>query len=385
MAVRAGVGWSLAKDAQAAADEAVKMAMDGLKGESPGLALLFATVDMDLPVLVRQVARRLGNVPIFGSSSFTGILTPTGFQAGPNGVVGLMLLSGVRAGVSRCFLGENPARAGALAASLAVREAAQGGPPTLFLVTSPPGSEEAVVASISRKYPGVPIVGGSPADNTIEGKWQVFANGRVMPQSAVVAALYVPGRVGRAFGSGYRPTRIRARAGAEGRLLKTLDGRPALDVYAEWTGKRREDLIGDWKLLGECLLAPLATPVQDTYLIKHLAVGNEDGTIGAFAEFAEGEEVVLMEATADEIISAAGEVVRQAAQGMKEIRAVFLVHCAGRRVALGDRIGEVVGAVKSVIGDAPFLGFCSFGEQGMLVPGVNLHGNLMLSALVLGE
>jgi len=76
MAVRAGVGWSLAKDAQAAADEAVKMAMDGLKGESPGLALLFATVDMDLPVLVRQVARRLGNVPIFGSSSFTGILTP---------------------------------------------------------------------------------------------------------------------------------------------------------------------------------------------------------------------------------------------------------------------------------------------------------------------
>jgi len=92
-----------------------------------------------------------------------------------------------------------------------------------------------------------------------------------------------------------------------------------------------------------------------------------------------------MEATADEIISAAGEVVRQAAQGMKEIRAVFLVHCAGRRVALGDRIGEVVGAVKSVIGDAPFLGFCSFGEQGMLVPGVNLHGNLMLSALVLGE
>ena len=67
MAVRAGVGWSLAKDAQAAADEAVKMAMDGLKGESPGLALLFATVDMDLPVLMRQMARRLGNVPIFGS------------------------------------------------------------------------------------------------------------------------------------------------------------------------------------------------------------------------------------------------------------------------------------------------------------------------------
>ncbi len=384
MAVRAGVGWSLAKDAQAAADDIVQMAMDGLGGEPPGLALLFATVDMDLPVLARRVARRLGKVPIFGSSSFTGVLTPAGFQSGPNGVAGLMLVSGVRAGVSRCFLGKDPARAGALAAGLAIREAGQGGTPTLFLVTSPPGSEEGVVAGISRKYPAVPIVGGSPADNTIEGKWQVFADGQVFPQSAVVAALFVPGPVGYAFGSGYRPTRIRARAGAEGRLLKTLDGNPALDAYADWTGKDRAALIGDWKLLGECLLAPLATPVQDAYLIKHLAVGNEDGTIGAFAEFADGEDVVLMEATTDELISAAGEVVRQAAQGIRDVRAVFLVHCAGRRVALGDRIGEVVGAVRSVIGDAPFLGFCSFGEQGMLVPGVNQHGNLMLSALVLG-
>ncbi|MCS7178008.1 MAG: FIST N-terminal domain-containing protein [Anaerolineae bacterium] len=385
MAVQAGVGWSLSKDARTAAGEAVAMAMEGLKGASPGLALLFATVDMDLPVLVGQVARWLGKTPLFGASSFTGVLTSAGFQSGPEGAVGLMLLSGVRAGVSCCALGQNPARAGALAAGLARRKAAQSGLPDLFLVTTPPGSEEAVVAGISRKNPGVPIVGGSPADNTIEGKWQVFANGRVLGPSAAVAALYAEGKIGRAFGSGYRPTALRARAGAEGRTLKTLDGRPALDVYAEWTGKRREDLIGDWKLLGECLLAPLATPVGDAYLIKHLAVGNEDGTIGAFAEFTDGEEVVLMEATLEEVISAAGEMVRQAAQGMRDLRAVFLVHCAGRRVALGERIGEVVGAVKSAAGDAPFLGFCSFGEQGMLVPGVNLHGNLMLSALVVGE
>jgi len=44
-----------------------------------------------------------------------------------------------------------------------------------------------------------------------------------------------------------------------------------------------------------------------------------------------------------------------------------------------------VEAVRKAVGDVPFLGFCSFGEQGTLVPGVNLHGNLMLSALVLGE
>lgn len=384
MAVRAGVGWSLAKDASSAATEMVEMALDGLKGESPGLALLFATVDMDLPVLVRQVARRLKGVPLFGGSSFTGILTPAGFQSGPDGAAGLMLLSGVQAGVARCMIGRNPRRAGAIAAGLARLQAGQGQEPDLFLMLTPPGSEEGVIAGITGHHPGVPIVGGSPADNTIEGHWKSFANGRVLDDSAVVAALHAP-KVGYAFGSGYRPTPKRARAGAEGRTLKTLDGRPALDVYAEWTGKRREDLIGDLKLLGESLLAPLATPVGETYLIKHLATGNEDGSIGAFAEFAEGEEVVLMEATMDELIASAGEVVRRAAQGIKEIRAAFLVHCAGRRVALGDRIGEVVGAVKGAIGDVPFLGFCSFGEQGVLIPGTSLHGNLMLSVLVIGE
>lgn len=281
-------------------------------------------------------------------------------------------------------MGKNARRAGALAAGLARRKANQGKPPDIFLMLTPPGSEEGVVAGISGRNPGVPLVGGSPADNTIEGKWRAFANGRVLENTAVVAALYAPGRVGYAFGSGYRPTEKRAR-GAEGRTLKTLNGRPALDVYVEWTGKRREDLLGDWKLLGESLLAPPATPVQGAYLIKHLAVGNEDGTIGAFAEFAEGEEVVLMEATPDEVIAAAGDVVRQAAQGMGRVYAVFLVHCAGRRLVAGDRIGEVVSAVRSAVGDVPFLGFCSFGEQGTLVPGVNLHGNLMLSALVLGE
>ncbi len=384
MTVRAGVGWSLAKDARTAAAEVVETASAGLQGESPRLALLFATVDMDLPVLVPQVARLLRGVPIFGGTSFTGILTPAGFQSGPNGVAGLMLLSGVQAGVARCQIGENPRRAGAIASGLARRQAGQSREPDLFLMLTPPGSEEGVIAGIAARHPGVPVVGGSPGDNTIEGYWKAFANGRVLENSAVVAALYAP-KAGYAFGSGYRPTTRRARAGAEGRTLKTLDGRPALDVYAEWTGKRREDLIGGLKLLGESLLAPLATPLGETYLIKHLATGNEDGTIAAFAEFADGEEVVLMEAAVDELIASAGDVVRRAAQGMKTVHAAFLVHCAGRRVALGDRIGEVVGAVKSAIGDAPFLSFCSFGEQGMLLPGTNLHGNLMLSALVIGE
>jgi len=38
-----------------------------------------------------------------------------------------------------------------------------------------------------------------------------------------------------------------------------------------------------------------------------------------------------------------------------------------------------------LIGEAPFIGLFSFGEQGYLPNKVNRHCNLMLSALALGE
>ncbi|RME38121.1 MAG: hypothetical protein D6793_03245, partial [Thermoflexia bacterium] len=196
MTVRAGVGWSLAKDAREAAAEAVEMAQAGLQGQFPSLALLFATVDTDLPTLVREISRRIRKTPIFGGTSFAGVFTPAGFQSGPDGAMALMLLSDVRAGVSFCPLGKSARRAGALAAGLARRKVGPGKPPDVFLMLTPPGSEEAVVAGISGRNPGIPVVGGSPADNTIEGKWKAFANGRVLENTAVVAALAAPGRVG---------------------------------------------------------------------------------------------------------------------------------------------------------------------------------------------
>ena len=41
--------------------------------------------------------------------------------------------------------------------------------------------------------------------------------------------------------------------------------------------------------------------------------------------------------------------------------------------------------MKGEIGDAPFLHYCTFGEQGCLPSGVNVHCDLLLSALVIGS
>ena len=44
-----------------------------------------------------------------------------------------------------------------------------------------------------------------------------------------------------------------------------------------------------------------------------------------------------------------------------------------------DDIDDVVASLREVLGEVPFLGGFTFGEQGCFVGGENCHGNLMIS------
>ena len=62
-----------------------------------------------------------------------------------------------------------------------------------------------------------------------------------------------------------------------------------------------------------------------------------------------------------------------------DIGAYLLVHCGGRRLAIGDRVGEVVKQIKKEAKGVPFLGVFTFGEYGVKDHGANTTGGLMLS------
>lgn len=378
---KAVVAWSTAANAEEAVAQAFDKALSEL-ATKPSLAILFATVDYD-PVQVLKFARkRIGRTPLWGGTTFTGLLTPDGFISGPNGALGVMLLSGVEAGAGFVPAGRNP-RNNALKA---IKKATAGVPsPKAFLMMASPGIEERVIEALAEAHPGVPIVGGSAADNTIEGKWKVFGYTKALPKGVNIAALSHAGKIGVAFGGGYSPTDKTAKVTkVKGRTLYTLNRRPALEVYKEWTGKSQEEVAG-MNLLGASLLFPLGIEEAGFYRIVHLASGNPDGSIGAFAEIPKGTVVRLMETSVDKLIQDVGDIVKEARKDMTRVDALILSHCAGRKVAIGDRIGEVVPKIKEVIGDAPFIGFFSFGEQGYLPNQVNRHCNLMLSALAIGE
>jgi len=391
--IQVGFGWDSDPDPEVAGLRAGQAALGPLSEEA-NVAFVFSTVGYDAEKLLAGANRALGIVPIHGGTSFTGIITPEGFKGDGRDVVGVLALASpeVVVGVAGSSIRGNPYQAGERAAHAAFENAGSPDWDALAaLMLASPGSEEEVIAGIQTVLGKVPILGGSAADNTLEGHWRIFANDQVYGEGVVLTVFYDAPLLGWAYGSGYRPTDRRAIVTrAQDRTVYELDGKPALKVYAEWTGKRMSDLEG-MNLLGASVLSPVGVidPGSDFYLIKHPGLAGGDGSITLFADIVEGQELVLMEASVDDLIVQVGKTVSKAMEqgGMEreEVAAALLMHCGGRRAAIGKRIDEVVAQVKGAVGGAPFIGYCTFGEQGCLPSGVSVHCDLVLSALVIGE
>jgi len=375
------VGFSTAKGEVVAVSQAIETALRNLKGK-PSLAILFSTVDYDCQKIVTASQEKLGGIPLWGGTSSTGIIGPDGFVVGEDGALGIMLISGIQAGVACAELGEDATLSGLNAAKAANEKIDH--TPGVFLMLGPPGGEEEVIEGIKKVASGAPIVGGSAADNTLEGLWRQFSNDEVCENCITVAALSGV-KCGYDFSGCYNPTGKTATiTKADGRTIIELDGQPALSVYAELTGKEQSQLL-DGNILVESVCAPIGKKVGDFHQIAHPASVEESGEIGIFVTFSEGDEVELMTANIDELIAAVKTVVKQAAKKIDSPAGVLLVHCAGRRIAIDERMDEASTQVKAAVGEVPVIGFLSFGEQGTIVTGENYQGNLMLSALVFGQ
>ena len=63
----------------------------------------------------------------------------------------------------------------------------------------------------------------------------------------------------------------------------------------------------------------------------------------------------------------------------------IVVCCAGCMLKVRDDVRKIHKNIQSVLGDVPFIGTFTFGEQGRVLARENRHGNLMVSAVVFGK
>jgi hypothetical protein len=374
-----GTGSTTSTDAKAAAAELVERAKAGLEGK-PTLAILFATTQYDTESLVAGVSGLLGDVPLWGGSSSTGVFQDAGWVTSDGGAASLMLIADRSAGVGVAAVGDDAVAAGREAAKAALEQL--GGEATALLTIAFMGPEEDILKGIAQVAPGVPVVGGSSSDHSPDGKFQQFANGHAFKNHFAIAALGGP--VGYAFTNGYRLTGKKATVTrASGRRAFELDGRPAMDVYTEWVGKPASE-IGGGAILAFSVQYPLLFHKDGITYSAHPVNSNEDGSVDFGAAMSPGMLLELGENTVNGLLAEAGNAVHKAAQGVGHPKAILLVYCGGRAIALGDRIKEIPGELEHTLGHVPWVGYLAFGEQGCSVAGIPTHADLSVSALALG-
>lgn len=363
-------------------------------GGKPDWLLVHAAVRHD-PELIRTTLVELGAHTIHGASSCLGIMTETGADIdGGLGLLGIRDAAGGY-GVAMAPLGEDPGEAAASALRRAIQSAGRDGElPALVWISAAPGHEERCLAGIERVIgAGVPIVGGSAADDAVAGAWYLLTDAASEGAAIVVSVLYPSTPVHSAFGSGYAASERRGRvSAAEGRTILAIDGEPAARVYDAWTGGAIAAALHEGgSVLASTTLFPLARRVGsaqgvDYHRLAHPESVTPSGGLRLFADVEVGDELIAMKGTAAALRERAGRVaddaLTRARRPSDAIAGALVIFCAGCMLTVRDELDEVVAGLRRSLGSAPFLGAFTFGEQGCFLGGENRHGNLMISVTI---
>ncbi len=330
------------------------------------------------------------------SSSCLGAMNNQGFCSDEGWGLNLLVFSDDNGayGVALESQADNPSLAAKRATYRAIDNAGRSGElPELVWVNAAPGAEERVLEGIAEAIGDkVPVIGGSSADNRIEGHWWQFTDDDMESDGVLIIVMYPQARVGLSFHSGYMPTEKTAVVTkSSGRVIHQLDGRPAAEVYNEWLDGRIDAQLAGGNILQQSTMFPLGWEtgrIEDIpyYTLMHPEQVFDDGSMSLFANIETGDRVTLMQGSADSLASRAGSVVSGILERHNwqtgQVAGALIVYCAGCMLGIRERMNEVSHGIDMSLGGAPFSGLFTFGEQGCFIDGASRHGNLMISAVV---
>jgi len=370
-------------------------ALQKIIAAQPDLTLIYYTENYDPRKLADTLSEQQAN-QIHGCSTCLGLMGSSGFHSDdgivlgawgahdPDGAYGSALVA----------MNDQPRRAGAEAIQQALANAKRAGEtPDLIWLSATPGNEESVIQGIQDVVGSdVPIAGGSAADNSVAGNWSIIANSDVTADGVAITVMFPSVKISHTFQSGYSPTTCSGTATrADGRIIYEIDGKPAADVYNEWSNGIINSAINGGNILAQTTLHPIGRKVAsigqvDYYKLSHPDSVTAEKALTLFSEVSTGDKLVLMSGSKNSLIARAGRVAQSVLDveelDVANISGALVVFCAGCMLAIQDDMGKVVNSINGVLEEKPFLGAFTFGEQGCFVEGGNTHGNLMISMVI---
>ncbi len=398
-----GYGWSTKDDSKEAVREVLLSVKKGLGEKTPDYAVLFSTAGYDLDVVLKEIRTLLPTTQVYGGTSLLGVLSRDGYHIGKTGSLSLLAVSSekIKFGVGGANLDNfiSSREAGKKAIREAIKNAGKMGElPKVVLITAAPGKEEEILLGIEDIIgKDIPIIGGSSGDDDITGEWKQFANDRVYTNGVSLTAIFTELKIGFAYEAGYFVTENSGIVtNATGRTIYEIENRPAAEVYNEWTdGLISDKLRTGGTVLSETTFYPLAKVLHDEtgkihYLSIHpLSVNLPEKSITVFANVKKGDELLLMHGNWELLLNRVQRTTRHAleSKSISRGKGYFGIYtfCAGTLLAIPEEErAKIPLLINNELGDIPFIGTFTFGEQGFIQKVGNRHGNLANSMIVFG-
>lgn len=392
--MRVGLASSPLDDSLTAGKDAAAQAVGALGGEDPALVVVYTSARHDLRDLIAGVRSVTGDAPVVGGTTHGHFLHGQVIQPG-SGVTVLALTAGpYRFGVgSATGLREDPVGTGRELARTAKAAAPSGDTPhsaLLLISCGRTGDQQQLLNGIHRVLGAtVPIVGGASAVDLPETETSVFCGDAVLEDSAVGVWIGADEPLRVARGHGWRAHGIpQLVTDTEGNHVRTISGRPAIDVIREVLREAdaergepvdEEGADGVVRLgaRGRCL--GVIEP-DGSHLLRGAFI-TEEGEVRTWAPLPAFSSIQIMSCDNDSLLTACREVVDQTLDG-RDASVILAFGCVARCEMLGTRSGEEASRLQEAAGGVPTVGFYTYGEFARTVSPFGFH-NATLTAIAL--
>ncbi len=367
-----GVGYSAAKNPRTAAEEAVTKALAMVKGHAQHACIVFATVGYSQSVLLEEVRKKVGDVPMVGCSG-AGVIAP-GVADESNHCLVVMLLADPRirlrtAAVARIDDSHAAGRDLGKSLGLGIEKDAR------CLLLFPCGlnavMDDLVPALEEHLGADLPIIGGLAADNLLRDKTYQYHNWRVYEGGVSAAILSGDFDLITDVSHGCVPIGLEMEVTkAQGNRLHEIDHRPVMDVLTECVG---EGIIKDFGkvalhfCIGQLTDSDL-TQSYDRYIIRYIAKYDAASrSISLPVKMEIGNKIWVTRRDRDKMFAASGNSIKKLREKLGA-RIPFLVmdiNCVGRgKIVLADsEKHDLLHTFQNNLAPGiPWIGFFSYGE-----------------------
>ena len=258
-----------------------------------------------------------------------------------------------------------------------------------------PGVEEQVLKGASEiMLNRIQAAGGSAGDDLDLKETFVYSKYGAKSKAVSVAAIYTVLKIGVGIKQGFIPADIENKSGVvtengnSSRVVKSINNKPARDVYMEWLGVNSIEDAN--KNFAENPLG-VVEPSLKIWKVRSPAKILDDGSVLFYSDLPKGTGVVLFKSNKEMHIKAMKDAVNEAikrAGNPNKIYAVILFDCILRDI-LSDIYNskeEEILEVKNIVGkDTPIIGFSTYGETGNTDYIPMWHHNQTITAMIIGE